>query len=187
MTNPRATTRSTGSAPSAPPPIARPSPSGRRPTACPREGGGMVERVNRRRAEHLGRRPQNRAAHHRRFRDHAKRDACLHTFVADDNRTRLRCLGYNAPAELLANLAGHNTKAGAGLYGATVVKPHGLGGQRQAWVGRSRIDDPRGARHWLAAQHVNAGEKTHWLAGVKMHHGGNQAGPWRTLLSSSID
>src|SRR5271170_2719140 len=34
---------------------------------------------------------------------------------------------------------------------------------------------------------VNAGEKTHWLAGVKMHHGGNQAGPWRTLLSSSID
>jgi hypothetical protein len=36
-------------------------------------------------------------------------------------------------------------------------------------------------------QTVNAGEKTHWLAGVKMDHGGNQAGPWRTLLSSSID
>ena len=44
--------------------------------------------------------------------------------------------------------------AGAGLYGATVVKPHGWGGQRQAWVGPSRIDDPRGARHWAAAQHT---------------------------------
>ena len=55
-------------------------------------------------------RPQLRA--HRRFRDHAERDAYLHTFVADYNRTRLRCLGYQAPAQLLANLAGHNTKAG---------------------------------------------------------------------------
>jgi hypothetical protein len=56
--------------------------------------------------------PQNRAAHHRRFLSHAERDACLHTFVADYNRTRLRCLDYQAPAELLAKLAGHNTKAG---------------------------------------------------------------------------
>ena len=71
---------------------------------------GMVERFNRRLSEHLDRRPQLRA--HRRFRDHAERDAYLHTFVADYNRTRLRCLGYQAPAELLANLAGHNTKAG---------------------------------------------------------------------------
>ena len=56
--------------------------------------------------------PQNRAAHHRRFVDHAERDAYLHSFVADYNRTRLRCLDYQTPAELLANLAGHNTKAG---------------------------------------------------------------------------
>ena len=70
---------------------------------------GMVERFNRRLGEHLGRLPQNRAAHHRRFLDHAERDAYLHTFVADYNRTRLRCLGYQAPAELLAKLAGHNT------------------------------------------------------------------------------
>jgi len=48
----------------------------------------MVERFNRRLGEHLGRVPQNRAAHHRRFLDHAERDACLHTFVADYNRTR---------------------------------------------------------------------------------------------------
>ena len=73
---------------------------------------GMVERFNRRLAEHLDRVPQNRAAHHRRFVDHAERDAYLHTFVADYNRTRLRSLDYHAPAELLAKLAGHNTKAG---------------------------------------------------------------------------
>jgi transposase InsO family protein len=73
---------------------------------------GMVERFNRRLAEHLDRLPQNRAAHHRRFLDHAERDAYLLTFVADYNRTRLRCLDYQAPAELLAKLAGHNTKAG---------------------------------------------------------------------------
>jgi len=76
---------------------------------------GMVERFNRRLGEHLARVPQNRAAHHRRFLDHAKRDADLHTFVADYNRTRLRCLDYQAPAELLAKLAGHNTKAGVKL------------------------------------------------------------------------
>jgi transposase InsO family protein len=73
---------------------------------------GMVERFNRRLGDHLNRMPQNRAAHHRRFLDHAERDAYLNTFVADYNRTRLRCLGYQAPAELLANLSGHNTCAG---------------------------------------------------------------------------
>jgi len=73
---------------------------------------GMVERFNRRLGEHLDRMPQNRTAHHRRFLDHAERDAYLHTFVADYNRTRLRCLGYQAPAELLAKLAEHNTCAG---------------------------------------------------------------------------
>ena len=73
---------------------------------------GMVERFNRRIAEHLNRMPQNRAAHHRRFFDHAERDAYLDTFVADYNHTRLRCLNYQAPAEALANLTGQNTKAG---------------------------------------------------------------------------
>ncbi len=76
---------------------------------------GMVERFNRRLAEHLGRLPQNRAAHHRRFFDHAERDAYLHTFVADYNHTRLRCLNYQAPAEALANLTGQNTEAGVHL------------------------------------------------------------------------
>ena len=87
---------------------------------------GMVERFNRRLGEHLDRVPQNRTAHHRRFVDHAERDAYLNTFVADYNRTRLRCLDYQAPAELLAKLAGHNTKAGT----------HGCNGYRLSPVRR---------------------------------------------------
>jgi transposase InsO family protein len=82
---------------------------------------GMVERFNRRLGEHLDRVPQNRAAHHRRFHDHAERDAYLHCFVADYNRTRLRCLDYQAPAELVAKLAGHNTKAGT--HGCSGYRP----------------------------------------------------------------
>lgn len=78
---------------------------------------GMVERFNRRLGEHLNRMPQNRAAHHRRFRDHAERDAYLHNFIADYNRTRLRCLNYHAPAEELANLTGQNTCAGVHVRG----------------------------------------------------------------------
>ncbi len=71
----------------------------------------MVERFNRGLGEHLDCVPQNRA-HHCRFRDHAERDASLHTFVAEYNCTRLRCLDYPAPAEPLATrLAGHDTGA----------------------------------------------------------------------------
>ena len=84
----------------------------------------MVERFNRRLGEHLGRIAQNRAAHHRRFLDHAERDAYLHTFVADYHRTRLRCLDYHAPAKALANLAEHNTKAGQDLSQRYEVPPN---------------------------------------------------------------
>ena len=84
---------------------------------------GMVERFNRRLGDHLDRRPQLRA--HRRFRDHAERDAYLHTFVTDYNHTRLRCLGYQAPAKLLANLTGHNTKAGGGGASCNGAHPRG--------------------------------------------------------------
>jgi transposase InsO family protein len=48
--------------------------------------GGLVERFNRRRGEHLDRRPQLRA--HHRCRDHAERDAYLDTFVADLGHSR---------------------------------------------------------------------------------------------------
>jgi transposase-like protein len=70
---------------------------------------GMVERFNRRIGEHLAKVPENRAAHHRRFENHQERDAYLMTFINDYNRTRLRCLGYKAPIEVLNNLTGHNT------------------------------------------------------------------------------
>jgi Integrase core domain len=60
---------------------------------------GMVERFNRRLGEHLDCVPQLRA--HRRFRDHAERDAYLHTLVADYNCTHLRCLDYlDEPSDL---------------------------------------------------------------------------------------
>jgi transposase InsO family protein len=74
---------------------------------------GMAERFNRRLAEALQSHP--RSKHNlgkNRFDDTAQRNAFIHTFVRDYNRTRLRCLGYKAPAEALDNLSGHNTKAG---------------------------------------------------------------------------
>ena len=74
---------------------------------------GMAERFNRRLAEALKDHPRAKAnLGKNRFGDHAQRNDFILTFVADYNRTRLRCLGYKAPAELIANLPGHNTKAG---------------------------------------------------------------------------
>jgi transposase InsO family protein len=74
---------------------------------------GMAERFNRRLAEALDRHPRAAAnAGKNRFDDHAQRNAFIHAFVNHYNRTRLRCLGHKAPAELLHNLPGHNTKAG---------------------------------------------------------------------------
>ena len=72
---------------------------------------GLVERFNRRIAEAIGREPKRGSAR-RTFPCHAERDAFLNQFVADYNRTRLKCLGYLAPLEALANLPGPNTKAG---------------------------------------------------------------------------
>jgi transposase-like protein len=73
---------------------------------------GLVERFNRRITEAIGREPKRGSAR-RTFPCHADRDAFLNRFVADYNRTRLKCLGYLAPLEALANLPGPNTKAGA--------------------------------------------------------------------------
>jgi transposase-like protein len=72
---------------------------------------GLVERFNRRIAEAIGREPKRGSAR-RTFICHADRDAFLSRFVADYNRTRLKCLGYLAPLEALANLPGPNTFAG---------------------------------------------------------------------------
>lgn len=72
---------------------------------------GLVERFNRRIAEAIGREPKRGTAR-RLFRSQLDRDAFLNRFVADYNRTRLKCLGYLAPLQALANLPGPNTKAG---------------------------------------------------------------------------
>ena len=72
---------------------------------------GLVERFNRRITEAIGREPKRGSAR-RTFPCHADRDAFLNRLVADYNRTRLKCLGYLAPLEALANLPGPNTKAG---------------------------------------------------------------------------
>lgn len=72
---------------------------------------GLVERFNRRIAEAIGREPKRGSAR-RTFTCHADRDAFLNRFVAHYNRTRLKCLRYLAPLEVLANLPGPNTCAG---------------------------------------------------------------------------
>ena len=83
---------------------------------------GMAERFNRRLGEALHRHPPAAAnAGKNRFDNHAQRNAFIHAFVNDYNRTRLRCLAHKAPAELLANLPGHNTSAGRGI--AAVLFP----------------------------------------------------------------
>jgi len=85
---------------------------------------GMAERFNRRLSEALRAHPRAKTnLGKNRFEHHAQRDAFILTFVADYNRTRLRCLGYKAPAEIIANLPGHNTNAGTQAGGGCSPKP----------------------------------------------------------------
>jgi transposase-like protein len=73
---------------------------------------GMVERFNRRLGEAIAARQSvARNEGKNKFLTHADRDAFLKDVVFNYNRTRLRCLGYKAPLEILANLPGHNTFA----------------------------------------------------------------------------
>ena len=87
---------------------------------------GLVERFNRRIVEAIGRQPKRPTAH-RLFVSHPERDAFLNRFVNDYNRTRLKCLGYLAPIQVLANPPGLNTIAGADgarpLVPATHLRP----------------------------------------------------------------
>ena len=77
---------------------------------------GMVERFNRRLQEQLDAAPKNgRNRGLNCFDPHQQRASYIRTFVDNYNRTRLKCLGYIAPLDALANLTGHNTKAGAQL------------------------------------------------------------------------
>ena len=74
---------------------------------------GMVERFNRRLGDAIAAHPASpRNAGRSRFTSHQQRNHFILAFVEDYNRTRLRCLNYQAPAECLLNLAEHNTSAG---------------------------------------------------------------------------
>jgi transposase-like protein len=86
---------------------------------------GLVERFNRRIAEAIGREPKRGIAH-RTFVNQADRDAFLHRFVDNYNRTRLKCLGYKAPCEALINLPGPNTNAGTHNHRTQLCEDSGL-------------------------------------------------------------
>jgi transposase len=74
---------------------------------------GVVERFNRRLSEALRAVAANgRNAGRNRFDNHAERNAFILRTVDAYNRTRLKCLGYKAPTQCLANLTEHNTQAG---------------------------------------------------------------------------
>ncbi len=79
---------------------------------CP-QTNGMVERFNRRLQDHLNTAPKNgRNQGKNCFDSHKERNTYICDFVEAYNRTRLRCLSYKAPIEILNNLTEHNTKAG---------------------------------------------------------------------------
>ena len=87
----------------------------------------MVERFNRRITEAIGR-EEKRGSARRTFTCHADRDAFLRKFVHDYNRTRLKCLGYQAPNQALANLPGPNTFAGTTSSSLRLIKNKNAGG-----------------------------------------------------------
>jgi IS30 family transposase len=94
---------------------------------------GMVERFNRRLADAIrSHTPSGANTGKNRFDDTAQRDTFILTFVKDYNRTRLRCLGHKAPAEMLNNLPGHNTKAGIHGHPGPVLYPSWRG--ESAWA-----------------------------------------------------
>jgi transposase InsO family protein len=75
---------------------------------------GLVERFNRRLALAIAQAPTTSTtnAGKNRFATPQQRSRYLTDFVYAYNRTRLRCLNYNAPIQLLTNPAEHNTCAG---------------------------------------------------------------------------
>jgi transposase InsO family protein len=77
---------------------------------------GMVERFNRRLAEALQSHPKaERNSGKNSFDTHVQRNSFIRSFVQSYNNTRLRCLDYKAPNEVIANLPEHNTQAGVQL------------------------------------------------------------------------
>ena len=86
---------------------------------------GMVERFNRRLSEALRSQPQLKSNWSKnRFHNHEQRNQFIHTFVNNYNRTRLTCLGYKSPSEVLSDHTGCNTQRERGmLLVADTVNP----------------------------------------------------------------
>ena len=77
---------------------------------------GMAERFNRRLAEAVAAKASLATNEGKnKFHTHRERNVFLHTFVSNYNRTRLKCLDWRAPAELLNNQPGLNTEAGISM------------------------------------------------------------------------
>ena len=73
---------------------------------------GMVERFNRRIVEAIAARASTvKNEGKNKFTCHAERDAFLHEVVLRYNHTRLKCIGYQAPAQLVTNPPELNTFA----------------------------------------------------------------------------
>ena len=73
---------------------------------------GMVERFNRRLSDALQSQPPLRPHCSNRFRSHAERNAFITRVVDNYNRTRLKCLNYQTPLQLLQNHTGQYTYKG---------------------------------------------------------------------------
>ncbi len=86
---------------------------------------GMVERFNRRLSEVLQKKESiSRNTGKNKFFTHEERNAYINTFVANYNKTRLKCLNYKAPTEVLNNQRGLNTQAGIQKSLAVKRRPH---------------------------------------------------------------
>ena len=118
---------------------------------------GMVERFNRRLSEAIGAK-QSVAKNEgkNKFHTHAERNAFLHAFVERYNRTRLKCLDYRAPAELLLNPPEPNTSAGMTDVGRRPACPFSTSSPRRRGPGQasSKIDDCASGIHAEAKDHL---------------------------------
>lgn len=73
---------------------------------------GMVERFNRRISEAIGEAPSiDKNQGKNKFTTHAQRNRFILNFVKNYNRTRLACLDYKSPLEMIRDLTEENTKA----------------------------------------------------------------------------
>ncbi len=96
---------------------------------------GMVERFNRRITKAIADHPKsgkNRGKNT--FASKQERNQYIEQFVKAYNHTRLRCLSYAAPLQILNNLTKHYTKAGAHASTPTVA-------DKSPWVPAQGRDD----------------------------------------------